>query len=44
MEPLEREQENSEVTLNVIQCLLILKREEAKDYAKKWIAFDELNI
>ena len=44
MELLERENENSEVTLNVIQCLLILKRdEEAKDYAKKWIAFDELN-
>lgn len=44
MELLEREPENSEVTLNVIQCLLILKREEeAKDYAKKWIAFDELN-
>ena len=43
-ELLEREPENSEVTLNVIQCLLILKRdEEAKDYAKKWIAFDELN-
>ena len=44
MELLEREPENSEVTLNVIQCLLILKRdEEAKSYAKKWIAFDELN-
>ena len=44
MELLEREPENSEVTLNVIQCLLILKRdEEAKDYAQKWIAFDELN-
>jgi hypothetical protein len=44
MELLEREPENSEVTLNVIQCLLILKRdEEAKAYAKKWIAFDELN-
>ena len=44
MELLEREQENREVTLNVIQCLLILKRdEEAKEYAKKWIAFDELN-
>ena len=43
-ELLEREPENSEVILNVIQCLLILKRdEEAKDYAKKWIAFDELN-
>lgn len=43
-ELLEREPENSEVTLNVIQCLLILKRdEEAKTYAKKWIAFDELN-
>ena len=44
MELLEREPENSEVTLNVIQCLLILKRDEkAKSYAKKWIAFDELN-
>ena len=44
MELLEREPENSEVTLNVIQCLLILKRDEgAKEYAKKWIAFDELN-
>jgi len=44
MELLEREPENSDVTLNVIQCLLILKRdEEAKCYAKKWIAFDELN-
>ena len=44
MELLEREPENSEVTLNVIHCLLILKRtEEAKEYAKKWIAFDELN-
>ena len=43
-ELLEREPENSEVTLNVIQCLLILKRdEEAKAYAQKWIAFDELN-
>ena len=28
MELLERENENSEVTLNVIQCLLILKRDE----------------
>ena len=44
MELLEREPENSEVTLNVIHCLLILKRDvEAKEYAKKWIAFDELN-
>ena len=40
MELLEREPENSEVTLNVIQCLLILKRdEEAKDYAKKMDCF-----
>ncbi len=32
------------MTLNVIQCLLILKREEeAKNYAKKWVAFDGLN-
>lgn len=44
MELLEREPENSEVTLNVIHCLLILKRDvEAKEYAKKWISFDEFN-
>ena len=45
MELLEREQENSEVTLNVIQCLLILKRdEEAKEYAKKAYELDSREI
>ena len=44
LEILGREEENREVTLNVIQCLLMLKREEeAKSYAKKWVAFDDLN-
>lgn len=41
---LEREEENPEAILQVIHCYLLLKQEgKAKEYAKKWIEFDEYN-